>query len=286
MLKYIVFWISEKYYEVLECSFPQMQAQLRSFGVEIMAERIAESIPEIHSYAEKDRSLFLTDDSKALHGLLQTGAWAAAISHPGNKGQTFSEARYVVEEVPELEYSTYDEIFRRLAGLPWNILETKRCLLRETTEEDVEAFFRIYSNPEITRYTEKLYPEMEQERQYIRDYIKKIYGFYGFGVWTVVLKSTGEVIGRAGLSIRQGCEDPEIGFVIGTPWQGQGIAYEICAGILKYAREVLEFDRIQVLAEPGNEASLRLCRKLGFQEAGMVVEPERNVDCVKMLLTL
>ena len=73
------------------------------------------------------------------------------------------------------------------------------------------------------------------------------------------------VIGRAGISYREGFEEPELGFLIGVRWQRKGYAAEVCRAILAYAREVLEFERIQVLVESGNFPSLKLCEKLGFR---------------------
>ena len=165
-----------------------------------------------------------------------------------------------------------------LQGLPWNILETPRCLIRETTTADVEDFYRIYSHPAITKYMEGLYPEVEQEKQYVREYIEKVYTFYGFGVWTVVEKESGAVIGRAGLSYREGFEDPELGFIIGVPWQRRGYAWEVCRAILGYAAAVLEFTKVQALVETENTASLKLCEKLGFYRDSRVVLNGKKYD--------
>ena len=70
--------------------------------------------------------------------------------------------------------------------------------------EDVEDFYRIYADPSITRFMEGLYPDVEQEKEYVREYIEKVYTFFEFGVWTVVEKESGSVIGRAGFSYREG----------------------------------------------------------------------------------
>ena len=64
-------------------------------------------------------------------------------------------------------------------------------MIRETVPGDVDAFYQIYSHPAITEYMEGLYPDVEEERQYVRDYIEKVYTFFGFGVWTVVERESG-----------------------------------------------------------------------------------------------
>ncbi|EOS30059.1 hypothetical protein C807_02454 [Lachnospiraceae bacterium 28-4] len=143
-------------------------------------------------------------------------------------------------------------------------LETDRCLVRETTVEDVQEFYRIYAEPSITYYMENLFPDPADEREYIRNYIREIYGFYGYGLWTVLRKENDEVIGRAGLNWRQGFDAPELGFVIGVPYQGKGYAYEVCKAIIEYGERELGFQEIQALVRKENEASVCLCRKLGF----------------------
>ena len=174
-----------------------------------------------------------------------------------------------------------ERVYRRLKGLPWNILETERCLIRETTPEDVEDFFHIYSDPAITEFMEGLYPDKEQEKEYIREYIEKIYTFYEFGVWTVVEKNSGSVIGRAGFSYREGYDEPEIGFIIGVPWQRRGYGEEVCRAILDYGWNVLRFDRVQALVETENAASLNLCDKLGFRAVEELSMGEREYFLLK-----
>ena len=179
-------------------------------------------------------------------------------------GKDFPDIPYAVTDIEDLDEKYLERIWQRYRGIPWKICETERCIVRETVPEDVESFYEIYRDKEITRYMENLFEDREKERQYIRDYIEKVYGFYGFGMWTVCLKETGEVIGRVGLSMREGFDEPELGYVIGKKWQRQGLAEEVCREILVYGREELGFERVRVLMHPENAASEHLCRKLGF----------------------
>lgn len=215
--------------------------------------------------AELKGILYVTDSAVKAKALRDAGEAVLVYFHEGNKEEDFSEFTFGIEDPDHLEDEYTERVYRRLKGLPWNILETERCLIRETMPEDVEDFFRIYSDPAITKYMEGLYPDKEQEKEYIREYIKKVYTFYEFGVWTVVEKSSGSVIGRAGFSYRQGYDEPEIGFIIGVPWQRRGYGEEVCRGILDYGTGRLGFREVNALVETGNEASLKLCDKLKFQ---------------------
>lgn len=230
--------------------------------------------PEEAGKEGEEGLLWLTDDAVCAGNLAEKGEAVLYYLHPareddnreGNEecGQLSACVRYACEKPEELEISFLEGVYRRYKGLPWEICETARCLIRETTPEDVEAFYEIYREPDITRYMENLYDDPEEERAYIRDYIEKVYRLYDFGIWTVTLKGSGQVIGRAGLTYREGYEEPELGFVIGIPWQRQGYAYEVCRAVLNYGWEMFGFERVQAFVEPENRASIKLCEKLGF----------------------
>lgn len=217
---------------------------------------------------ETGNVLYLTDNGKLAAGLANKKLPVLGILHAGNKEASFGKVRFLVEGAEDIAADYLERVYRRYVGLPWEILETKRCILRETTEEDLDAFYRIYEDPSVTEYMENLFEDREKERAYIAQYRKNMYGFYGFGIWTVLLKETGEIIGRAGLDMRAGFEEPELGFLIGVPWQGRGLAEEVCQGILFYAKAALEFTHVQAMAEPENEVSLILLHKLGFTHVG------------------
>lgn len=235
---------------------------LQEHDVEVVITKPDDEVPKVE--APDMDTLYITDSEAAYHALRQQGKYVLPYRHEGNHDSDFSGALYVIEQIEEIGYETIDMAYRRLAGLPWEILATERCIVRETIAEDVDSFYRIYAEPEITKYMENLYTDRDEEIAYIRDYREKVYGFYGYGMWTVLTKE-GTVIGRAGISWREGFDMPELGFVIGLPWQRQGYAYEVCSAVLTYAREELGFEQVQALVMEGNDISKNLCRKLGFR---------------------
>lgn len=217
-----------------------------------------------HDETADKAALYIIDSESVYHTLRQQGKYVLPYRHEGNGDASFAGALYVIEQIEEISYETVDMAYRRLAELPWEILTTERCIIRETIVEDVDSFYQIYAEPEITKYMEDLYADRDEEIAYINNYQKKVYSFYGYGMWTVLTKE-GTVIGRAGISWREGFELPELGFVIGVPWQRQGYAYEVCSAILAYARGELGMTDIQALVMQGNKKSENLCRKLGFR---------------------
>ncbi len=216
--------------------------------------------------------LYITDESGIYASLRKKGCYVLPYLHEGSRSEDFPGAAWLIEDLEEMDRESLELAYRRLAGLPWEILETGRCRVRETTVEDVDSFYQIYAEPSITAYMENLFADREEEIAYTKDYIEKVYAFYGYGMWTVLEKEKGAVIGRAGIIWREGYDLPELGFVIGVPWQGKGYAYEVCKAVLRYAKEELSMVRVQALVRTGNEKSLRLCEKLGFVRSGETEE--------------
>ena len=155
-------------------------------------------------------------------------------------------------------------MYERYHGIPWTILQTERCVLREIKVEDLERLYEIYAEPSITRYMEPLYADREEEKRYTEAYIQNMYGFYGYGIWIVEEKESGRIIGRAGLENREDGE-AELGYMLAKEAQGRGIACEVCSAVLDYAGEQLGMEEIACYVRTGNEASVRLCEKLGFE---------------------
>lgn len=196
--------------------------------------------------------------------------------HEGNKNAPMQQIPYAVMDFEGIDYTYLCDIYKRFFHIPWTILETERCVLREMTPEDLDALYEVYADPEISRYTEALYEDREQELAYMKDYIEHVYRFCGLGIWVIVEKRINRLIGRAGLAFRDGYDTPEIGFIIGKEYQRRGYAYEVCRAILKYCKG-LDMKTIRVIYQKENRASEELCKKLGFVITGAFSEDGKDM---------
>lgn len=221
--------------------------------------------------ARQPEVFLVTDSGEYYEVAYREGIPFLLYLHDGNKAASFKKAPYAVTSLKGVDYDYMDKIYRRLFGIPWTILITKRCIIREISEADLDELYDVYKDPSVTRYTEGLYQDREKEREYIKEYISQVYELCGFGIWAVVDRVTGKLIGRAGLSWREGFETPELGYIISADYQRKGIATEVCREILKFAKKELQFPLIRVLFERENTASFKLCSKLGFKEDGDVL---------------
>lgn len=253
MLRYIIF-VTKKEVPRLK----EMEIECGKRGV-----CLSYILPEQETLIKE--TLYVTDHEEICKQLLEEKANVLVWLHDENRDKDLNSAPYAIENIEEMDFIYAERIFRRFQKLPWMIAETERCIIREMTEEDLDAVYEVYAAPSITRYMEGLYEDREEELEYTRSYIQNAYAFWGYGTWVIEKKLDNKIIGRVGFNLRDGYEEPELGFVIMEEEQRKGYAYECCKAVLELGNEEYEFEKVQVLIKEGNEASINLCQKLGFE---------------------
>jgi [ribosomal protein S5]-alanine N-acetyltransferase len=144
------------------------------------------------------------------------------------------------------------------------VLQTQRLTLREFVPEDIDALATILSDP----YTMRYYP-MSFDRAAVIDWIRRNRARYandGHGLWAMILKTTGELIGDCGL-VRQsvdGVDEIEIGYHVRRDLWGHGHATEAACACRDYGFANLQVDRLISLIRPENLASCRVAEKNGM----------------------
>ena len=196
----------------------------------------------------------------------ELGIATLAYANPAFPNQTYSGVDMIVEGFEEVDADFLEKVYQRYHHIPWTILETDRCVVKELCLDDLDGLFELYADDGMDEFTEGLYP-YEEEKTYQEAYINNMYRFFGYGMWLVFLKDTGELIGRAGLEHREIYDETELelGYLIGKKYQGRGYATEVCEAILAYAKENTDFLHINCVVQKGNEASIHMAQKLGFE---------------------
>ncbi len=213
----------------------------------------------------KSRELLIASTDQTIAFGKELGVATMAYANPKFPNQTYSGVEMLVEGFEEVDADFFEKVFQRWHHIPWTILETDRCIVRELCLDDLDGLFELYADDGMDAFTEALYP-YEEEKEYQRAYINNMYRYFGYGMWLVYLKDTGELIGRAGLEHREIHEEIELelGYLIGKKYQGKGYATEVCKAILDYAKENTSFEQINCVVQNGNEASIHMAQKLGF----------------------
>ena len=144
------------------------------------------------------------------------------------------------------------------------ILETSQLILREFTPADTEALVRVLSDPETMRYYPAPYDRAGVEEWIARN-IRR-YKECGHGLWGMVLKSSGELIGDCGLTAQavDGQTEIEIGYHVRRDLWGQGLAPEAARACRDYGFAILSVERLISLVRPENIPSRRVAEKIGM----------------------
>ena len=145
------------------------------------------------------------------------------------------------------------------------ILETARLILREFLSNDVDALAKVICDPETMKY----YP-VSFDRTATVEWIernRRRYQADGFGLWAMVLKGSGELIGDCGLTRQDlnGTSEIEIGYHVRRDFWGRGLATEAARACRDYGFANLPVDRLISLIRPENLPSRRVAEKNGMR---------------------
>ena len=91
----------------------------------------------------------MTDDRETAQSLLNQGEAVVVYLHPGNREEDFSAFLFAVEDPEDLEAEYVERVYRRLKGMPWNILETEMSgnILRRCIPSSDSAYGRWWRRP-------------------------------------------------------------------------------------------------------------------------------------------
>jgi RimJ/RimL family protein N-acetyltransferase len=144
------------------------------------------------------------------------------------------------------------------------IFETSRLILREFRPDDVDALALTLSDVETMRF----YPA-PFDRAAVQDWIfhnRVRYQKDGHGLWAMLLKSSGQLIGDCGLTVQEvdGTNEIEIGYHVRRDLWGRGLATEAARSCRDLGFARLPVERLISLIRPENLQSRRVAEKNGM----------------------
>ena len=144
------------------------------------------------------------------------------------------------------------------------ILETERLILRKMTLDDLDSLYSVLSDAEAMKF----YPT-PFDVQMIQDWIKRNIRRYdrdGLGLWALVLKQSGKLIGDSGLVLQTVEAEAvvEIGYHVRRDLWGQGLATEAAKACRDYGFSQLGLTKLVSLIHPKNASSRRVAEKVGM----------------------
>ena len=147
-------------------------------------------------------------------------------------------------------------------------LETKRLLLRPMLPSDFDALLLIFTDPKVMdafKHPPFTHEQMQRWLQRNLDHQNE----HGYGLFSVILKETGELIGDCGLEQMDDMKAAELGYDFRSAFWNQGYATEAARAVREYAFDVLHLPHLISLIRAGNLASKRVAEKVG-----MILEEE------------
>lgn len=160
------------------------------------------------------------------------------------------------------------------------ILETERLFLRELTADDFDALYEVLADSDIMQHYPYIFDE-SRVRNWINKNIER-YEIFGFGLWAVCLKETGEMIGDCGITMQNinGMIKPEIGYHINKKYQRHGYAKEAARACRDWAFENTPFNILYSYMKKTNVASVATAMANGMSKVDEYKDEENEITVV------
>ncbi|PZU47212.1 MAG: GNAT family N-acetyltransferase [Microbacterium sp.] len=158
------------------------------------------------------------------------------------------------------------------------MVSTERLDLREMTDADLPALRAILQDPLAMAAYEGAFDDDEslvwlrrQQERYVSD---------GFGLWAVVLRETGEMIGQCGITRQQIDDDEvtEVGYLFQRAHWHRGYAVEAASACRDWAFRELPIDDLYAKVRSTNVASINVAIRLGMTVPRTFTTHYRGVD--------
>lgn len=147
-------------------------------------------------------------------------------------------------------------------------IETSRLLLRPMAGEDIDALLGIFADPKVmAAFSEE--PFTRKQMQHWLDRNLRHQDEHGYGLFSVIRKSDGLLIGDCGLEQMdvEGRAVAELGYDFRSDAWDQGFATEAAQAVRDYAFSSLGLTELVSLVRQTNGASARVAEKVGMRRA-------------------
>lgn len=145
-------------------------------------------------------------------------------------------------------------------------IETERLYLRQfDIEKDLKEYAEIMGEYEVGKWLPKGEGYTLEETERFMNYIFAHWDKFNFGIWAVVEKDTGILLGHCGLNYIKELDEVEVLYALGKHARGKGYATEAAKAVLQYGFKELKLDHIIGLTKLDNTASMNILKKIGLK---------------------
>ena len=147
------------------------------------------------------------------------------------------------------------------------MIETANMVIRRFRESDLGNVHQFLSDPAVMVFSRMELFSLLQTRAWLFDHIASYPHTDPLGVFALVLKSSGTVIGYCGLEELppEIADEVEMTVGLGSDYWGRGFATEAAYGFLDYAFDQCWLDRVVAVIHADNRKARKLVARIGFQ---------------------
>ncbi len=144
--------------------------------------------------------------------------------------------------------------------------------LTEYRETDVRQLVDLLDTPELYKTTFSIpSPYKESDAKYWIQFATRQHPHFKTLTNWAIRDKNGKLLGGIGFILTEGVTHRgEVGYWLGTPFWGRGIATQVVAKVCEIGFEQFDFDKITAHVFSFNPASCRVLEKNGFENEGFV----------------
>ena len=145
-------------------------------------------------------------------------------------------------------------------------IETPRLYLRLMHLSDIDDLLKIFGDPKVMSLFNTVPFNFEQMENWVQRNLEH-QNSHGYGLFSVILKSEGILIGDCGLEHMEveGDLATELGYDFRSDYWNRGFATEAASSVRDYSFDVLNLGGLISIIRVGNEASKRVSEKIGMR---------------------
>ena len=145
-------------------------------------------------------------------------------------------------------------------------LHTERLRIERFREADAAFLLTLLNDPDfINNIGDREVRDLEAAERFFRDRLESSYREFGFGMFAVRQRQTGEILGMCGLVRRAQLEHVDLGYAFLPTARGQGYALEAARRVMAYAVDDLGLEQLLAIVNEDNLPSRHLLEKLGMR---------------------
>lgn len=163
------------------------------------------------------------------------------------------------------------------------ILNTARLQLQEMNLSNMDFLSLILQDEKVMYAYNGAFNDEETEA-WMQKQLQR-YRDYGFGLWGVFNKKSGEMIGQCGITMQEykGVQVPEIGYLFAYKHWHKGYATEAATACREYGFNNLHFDALYSIIRDTNIVSQKVALRNGMKLVDTFTKHYRGVDMPHMV---